>query len=179
MKSLRKWLVPVLIVTVLVGGGFLLYQRTRAQATSQRPTYATAVARTGDLEISVTGTGNLASSDRRVVKSAVDGKVSQLLVKEGDSVKNGQVIAVLTNPDLVQQYQQAKLDLESQRLKFEAARSPSQAQVSQVEREVDDPRLFTVAKIVWAMGRSLDDFAKACLEAEGDDEVALLLPAAA
>lgn len=133
MKSLRRWLVPLCIVIVLVGGGVWAYRRTRAASTTQRPTYATSVAKIGDLEVSVAGTGNLASTDRRVVKSAVDGKVSQLLVKEGATVTAGQVIAVLTNPDLVQQYQQANLDLESQRLKFEAARSPTQAQVSQVE----------------------------------------------
>ena len=133
MKSIKRWIVVICVVVAVAAAGTWAVKRARSASTTQRTTYATAVAKIGDLEVSVSGTGNLASTDRRVVKSAVDGKVSQLLVKEGASVKAGQVIAALSNPDLIQQYQQAKLDLESQRLKFEASRSPSQAQVSQVE----------------------------------------------
>jgi len=133
VKSRKRWIVVICVVVAVAGAGTWAVRRARSASTTQKTSYATAVVKLGDLEVSVSGTGNLASTDRRVVKSAVDGKVSQLLVKEGASVKAGQVIAVLSNPDLIQQYQQAKLDLESQRLKFEASRSPSQAQVSQVE----------------------------------------------
>jgi HlyD family secretion protein len=130
---MKRWIVVICVVVAVAAAGTWAVRRVRSASTPQRATYATAVAKVGDLEVSVSGTGNLASTDRRVVKSAVEGKVSQLPVKEGASVKAGQVIAVLSNPDLVQQYQQAKLDLESQRLKFEASRSPTSAQVAQVE----------------------------------------------
>jgi HlyD family secretion protein len=145
VKSLKRWIIIACVVAAAGAGAYWGVQRS-ASASAPQPRYATAVAEIGDLEVAINGTGNLASADRRVVKSAVGGKVSQVLVKEGESVKSGQVIAVLSNPDLVQQYRQAVLDLESQRLKYEASQSPSEAETSQAEAAYRQAEIAVTAR---------------------------------
>jgi len=122
----RKWLVIGLIV-VLGVGGFVYWRRQRREAAAKQAAsgYSTAVAKRSSLDVSVTGTASIVANDKRTVKSTVSGTVSKILVDDGGPIKEGQVMMSIKNDDLVHQYEQTRVDLESARLRLEQLRSPS------------------------------------------------------
>lgn len=136
----KVWLVAgVLILSITFY--FAWSRRRESLAAAQNGSnVSTITVRRGTLEISVTGTSNVVPAERRVVKSEVSGTVAKLLVAEGQKVKAGQVIATISNPDIVNQYELAKADLDSQKLRLESYRSPSQSEIATVESQVSQAR---------------------------------------
>ncbi|MDX1918177.1 MAG: efflux RND transporter periplasmic adaptor subunit [Candidatus Caenarcaniphilales bacterium] len=63
------------------------------------------------LKDSFQASGELKPIQEALVSSEVNGKVLQLLVDEGDAVRQGQLLAVLDNQDLKDQYRQSEQDL--------------------------------------------------------------------
>ena len=112
----RIW-IPALLVIVLAGGGFVFKQRLSANAANAANPAAVSGAKSSasnavsalptiefnnnDLMVLATGqiarriplTGTLRPANQSLVKSKVAGEIVELVVKEGMSVKAGQVIA--------------------------------------------------------------------------------------
>lgn len=93
----RLWIVIGLLTVLLCGGGLYalrLYQQAlTGQATGKAKN--TAQVTRGDLVVTVVETGNVDAVTAVEVKSRVAGRVAQLLVEEGDLVREGQLIAVI------------------------------------------------------------------------------------
>ncbi len=66
----------------------------------------------GQLNISVRGVGVLVPKDIRWVATNVDGRVERILIKAGAKVKKGDLLLELSNPQLVQQLEETKWQLE-------------------------------------------------------------------
>ena len=66
----------------------------------------------GHLNISVRGVGVLVPKDIRWVATNVDGRVERILIKAGAKVKKGDLLLELSNPQLVQQLEETKWQLE-------------------------------------------------------------------
>lgn len=129
-KHERTWLVPLLVGTGLgLGlaglGVFLLPRRPQATppaviqpkqaivpslSVTVAPVTSTAIART----LNATGTVN-ARDLIPVLPQATGLQIQQILVDEGDSVKQGQTVAVLDSSVLRTQIDQAKAEVESKR----------------------------------------------------------------
>ncbi|WDE09186.1 HlyD family efflux transporter periplasmic adaptor subunit [Thalassomonas viridans] len=66
----------------------------------------------GDLDILVRASGELTSKNIRWISANSPGRVESLHIQAGDEVKQGDILAVLNNPLLQQQLEEAQLQLE-------------------------------------------------------------------
>ncbi|MGE5485944.1 MAG: efflux RND transporter periplasmic adaptor subunit [Ignavibacteriales bacterium] len=128
----RRRTIVVAVVTVcaiLVTGVLWFNSRNNSKTRAQSSTYATAVARRAPLVVTVGGTGSVTLADRREIRAEVRGIVKEILVDEGQSVKNGDVIMRLQNDELIAQARQARIsyDLALNKLADMVGTSPDKA----------------------------------------------------
>jgi HlyD family secretion protein len=98
-KRVRRWLwIGALAVAVIGAGAFALRPKGPAE---EKDKVKTAKAEVADVQIRVTEVGSVEPDVKVDVKSALSGKVVELLVREGDRVKRGQVLARV-EPDVNQ-----------------------------------------------------------------------------
>jgi HlyD family secretion protein len=125
----RPWLLPLLLGTALgiaiaLGGMRLLANRSAGQqnpvatkpAANLAPSMTVTVAPVEITRIArtLTTTGTVTARDLIPVLPQTNGlQIKQVLVKEGDSVKLGQVLAILDDSVLQDQIRQARADVES------------------------------------------------------------------
>jgi HlyD family secretion protein len=111
MKVLKRfWWVLVILVIAL--GGFLYYRNNQAQQQSAGFAFARTVKLTrGSISTNVSASGLVRSNQDNSINWAVDGKVGQVLVKVGDSVKTGQLLASLDPTSLPQSVLNARQNL--------------------------------------------------------------------
>jgi HlyD family secretion protein len=101
MKKIKRfWWVPILLI--LAAGGFLVYSNAQYQ---QRQAAAVATTKTvqlttGSVTTTVNGTGSVYANQSSTLTWNTTGQVDQVLVKKGDSVKEGQVLASLNSSSL-------------------------------------------------------------------------------
>jgi HlyD family secretion protein len=98
-KRVRRWLwIGALGILVAGGGAFALRPRGPAE---EKDKIKTAKAEVSDVQVRVTEVGSVEPDVKVDVKSVLSGKVTELLVREGDRVKRGQVLARV-EPDVNQ-----------------------------------------------------------------------------
>ena len=122
-------LVALIIIGVIV---FFVYRHYAGQTTAQT-TYTTAAAQTMTLTASVSGSGNVSLSSASAVTPQVSGTVSGLSIAVGDTVKKGQTLFTLVNPQLVEDVQNAQNAYD----KAELGVSQAQLGVKQAELSYD------------------------------------------
>jgi RND family efflux transporter MFP subunit len=94
-----KVMLAVVCVVVIALVAFFVYRGVSGNATAA-PTYTTETVQKMTLTSSVSGTGNIEYPDTAAVSPAVTGEVKDLSVNLGDTVKKGQVLFTLVNPQL-------------------------------------------------------------------------------
>jgi multidrug efflux pump subunit AcrA (membrane-fusion protein) len=94
--DMRKWTIYIVIASLFLGGaGWLIMKRQSAQsAASDQPT-ETAIVQRGDLAVNIDAIGSLASPTEFALAFSTAGKVSGILVAEGQTVKKGDLLARL------------------------------------------------------------------------------------
>jgi multidrug efflux pump subunit AcrA (membrane-fusion protein) len=105
-KRGRLWGAIAIVAAVLVVSGFLVYSALGKNKSATQ--YVTQQVTTGTLTVAVTGSGTTVSNSSTAVDPGVSGTVTQLEVRLGSHVKEGQVLFVIDNPDLDASVQQAK-----------------------------------------------------------------------
>lgn len=95
----------------------------------------------GELNINVRGIGVLAPKDVRWLATNVDGKVERLHVKAGAIVKQGEVIMELSNPQLLQQLEESRWQLDEMEAETKAQQVTLESQVLDQEAEVINQKL--------------------------------------
>lgn len=118
MHSRGRWIAAVVIVIVLGGGG-TAYGLTRGSGHS----YRTAVARTGTVTQTIAATGTVSPVSASDARFQVAGAVSKVLVKTGQHVHAGDVIARLNRSALRDQLQSAQSSLAAARSRLSADES--------------------------------------------------------
>jgi HlyD family secretion protein len=127
LGHLRRWLLSGLMgVAVVAVAVFLWTRRERAQAV----TYVTEPVTRGDLQVTVTATGNLAPTNEVQVGSELSGIVKSVEVDYDQRVKVGQVLARLDTSKLEAQINQT-----------EAALTAAHAKVVQTQATEEEARL--------------------------------------
>lgn len=111
-KLLRsRWLTGLLLVAGLVGGGFGIY---RAIAPSKNAELITTTAQQKSLPITLSANGTIKPQRTINLSPKSSGYLKQLLVKEGDQVKQGQIVAYMDDSNLQGQLTQAQAQLAEQ-----------------------------------------------------------------
>jgi HlyD family secretion protein len=93
-------IIMVILIVLLVGGGAAWYFKSKtAQATAQAGavTTTTATVERGDISLTASGSGTLVTNEAVNMSFSTSGKVAELNVKLGDTVKKGDVLAKLEN----------------------------------------------------------------------------------
>jgi HlyD family secretion protein len=99
-KRARKWL-WIGGLALVVAGGAAASKRPSGKPAEDKDKIRTAKAEIGDVQVRVTEVGSVEPQVKVDVKSVLSGKVVELLVREGDPVKKGQVLARV-EPDVNQ-----------------------------------------------------------------------------
>lgn len=167
--SKRATLVIAVAVVVVAAGTAVVWPRGDKRA-APTPTVRTAQATKGEVRIVLNETGEVEPVRTIVVKPPISGTVRRLLVDDGDSVKEGQLLAVV-DPDLSQARAVAEL---------RAASGRAQVQLDQMEREVRkgqsllDENLLSTSE----MDDRQSEFRRAQLEVQNSQEQLRALEAA-
>ncbi len=94
---MKKILIAV-VTLVLIGGGWYFYKKKTAQADVR---YASTEVVSKDISEFVDTTGGVAPMNRVEVQPSAGGRIEQILVDEGDKIKMGQVLALMSSSDRV------------------------------------------------------------------------------
>jgi len=119
---MKLFLSSMLVLTLGGGGYFFWKNRPAAEATSQkveRPT--TAIVETRDIHFAVTAAGDIGPADQVSVRPEINGKLSQLPVDLGDTVKKGELLCVLDDQELVAEREQRLAEIDGAKLQLEKA----------------------------------------------------------
>ncbi len=133
MRKLVIWGLVIILVGGAVGGVLWLRQRSAAQ-TSQQILRTGSVTR-GDLQISVSASGNIAVKQQTNIAGDVTGTVARVLVAPNDRVQQGQTLAELDTTDLTRAVRQAQISVEQAQLALDtelAPADPTDVEVAQV-----------------------------------------------
>src|SRR5438874_6483777 len=122
-KRSRKFATISIIVVVVAVVGVFVAMKAKA-SNKQEPKLPVKVgkAEVGDVQVKVTEVGNVQPEVKVDVKSAVSGKVIEILHRDGDVVKRGDTLARV-EPDLAQAQSLAetKNQLSSTQIRYEQA----------------------------------------------------------
>jgi len=109
MGWIRRAVALLAILGMVAAGAFVVRQRWVQANASAQPLYATAHVIRGSIQADVSGSATLKPAQSVTLSSPAPGKVDQVSVHQGDSVKAGQVIAVVQDPQLAQSITQRSL----------------------------------------------------------------------
>lgn len=117
-----------IVAIVLVYGGYS-YIKSKSSASTETQ-YVLATVTKGSLVSSVTGTGQVSSSNQVNLNSKASGNILYLPVKVGDQVQTGALIAQIDS-------QSAELNLESSKIAYQKLTKPATgAQISQAKNSI-------------------------------------------
>jgi HlyD family secretion protein len=118
-KMNRKWLkriIAMALVVLFLVGGYFVYRRFHTPRANDNANYMVARAQIGDIELNVSASGTVVAAVSQEVVPLVSGAVEKLEVKEGDRVKEGDVIAVIDDESLQQEIEKIESNLKQQNL---------------------------------------------------------------
>ncbi|MEP3422194.1 MAG: efflux RND transporter periplasmic adaptor subunit [Erythrobacter sp.] len=127
-RTMKFWL-PAVIV-----GALLLLLVSTCSGGPEQTSYVTEETTEGELDLTVTATGNLRPTNQVTVGSEVNGPVEQVLVDVNDQVTRGQVIAVINTEIIDQQIAQARANLNAARASLLQARATLEVDTAQLDR---------------------------------------------
>ncbi|WP_139492134.1 efflux RND transporter periplasmic adaptor subunit [Brevibacillus dissolubilis] len=115
----KKWWILGAIGVLLAGGGYYGYQQyfsvqdaANVGEVPPPPSFPSAVVDRGEVKKSIYATGVVEAKAREEVKAEGSGKIQQLLVKEGQQVKKGDVLFTIDGTDATLEYQKHEISLE-------------------------------------------------------------------
>jgi HlyD family secretion protein len=108
----KQWLLGLLVLIPITGAGYLAYHQfvVVPQQQAARKVQTAAVMR-GNLPLTISANGTVQPEQLINVSPKTSGLLKQLLVKEGDAVRQGQVLAYMDNSNLQGQFSQAQGNL--------------------------------------------------------------------
>ncbi|NQZ88777.1 MAG: HlyD family efflux transporter periplasmic adaptor subunit [Colwellia sp.] len=108
---------------------------------ADKNTLLTAQVERGELYISVRGTGVLVPKDIRWIATNVSGRVERILIKAGAQVKTGDLLLVLSNPQLEQSLEETRWELEALEAQTKAQEVNLESQLLDQEAAVINEKL--------------------------------------
>lgn len=137
---MRKRLIAIILVVLAVVGGYWLYTRQmEKRKTQSTASLKTAPVTRGSVEAVVSATGNVIAEWSQPLTFGASGRVVEVLIKEGEVVEAGQLLARLDPGDLELALQQAEAALrvsEAQLAKVQAGPSAEDLAAADVALEI-------------------------------------------
>lgn len=133
-----------LAIVIVAAGGYWWYATRPSSDPSEDMFRRTAVAKRGDMVVSISATGRIDPIEKVEVKSKASGEIIELPIEEGDVVSRGDLIARLDRRTAQNDYDQAAADY-----------SVAEVTVRQRQRELD--RLETLFASKLASESELDN----------------------
>lgn len=102
-RGVKKLVKTVVILAVLVVAGLFglrAYITSQTKANADTTSYSRATVRSGAMSETVYGTGTTSAKNQPNVLAQADGTLTDLRVAVGDSVQEGDILAVITNEDI-------------------------------------------------------------------------------
>lgn len=127
-KLIKRMALISTLALVLIGGGVTLASIDFSSRRIDRDTLSIETVQHGTLEIKVSANGQLLPENIEQIGSQVTGRVAKVRVKPGDAVKEGQLLAELTNPEIIASADEAYSAWE---------RAVSELQASEVELQTN------------------------------------------
>jgi len=147
----------LVIVFVIIGASLAIYFFNRKSTGVE---YRMARISSGNITIKILSTGTVQPENRLQIKSPVSGRVDQVLVREGDKVKKGQIIAWLSSTERAALIDAARTQGASEIKKWEDEfykPTPLVAPISGmiIQRNVEPGQTFTTSDAVLVMSDRL------------------------
>ena len=137
-----KWYVAVfLLVVALLFAVRYLWYLGQADFAIDGDTMVFGEVKRGKFTVSVRGTGVLVPDNIQWLSSSVEAKVVRLAVKAGSSVKTGDLIVQLSNPQLVQQLAEAQWELEAEDEESKASKVAQELSLLEQKADVLNAKL--------------------------------------
>lgn len=102
-RRIKRWIKRIFILAVvLVAALFLLrgYIRKQAESAQTQETYTQTQVMRGAMDETVYGTGTTSARNQPNILAEADGTLTDLRVSVGDEVKEGDILAVITNDEI-------------------------------------------------------------------------------
>ena len=155
MLRKKAFWIGLIIVLVLAGGGYYYYQSVYLPGEEPEVILTTATTSTGDLVISVSGTGVLYSTTERELgfqtESGEDvaGYLEEVLVEVGDKVEKGDVLARLEDEELEFAVLKAYIDLRTAQFDLaDVTDAATEAELADARADLESAQLaLTVAQL--------------------------------
>lgn len=169
-KRIWIWIVLALVVLLVIG---LLWIRNAVQNASAM-IYKTYTVASGSVETTVTGSGRLDSADSETLQLPGGVVVSSVPVKAGDSVKQGDVIAVLDRESLTYRAAQVSSDLSSldrqiaSRSRVSSVKSPARGRIKYLPVSDNDAVLSAISRYGALAILSTDELMQVTIESSAE-----------
>ncbi len=128
MRRILRIIITVIVLAVLVSGGILYTRFQAAQAEAEQSVVKvedeTVVAKS-DLTVTVNATGSITPLQQLPLAFDLSAHVKEILVKEGQLVKKGDILARLDAADLDNAVANAQLALAAQQVSYDALTRPA------------------------------------------------------
>lgn len=122
-----QFLIWALAFTVVASAIYYLWYLAQASFSIDSNKIVTDSVKRGEFSVSVRGSGVLVPRDIQWLSSNVEARVEKVIVKAGKSVKKGELIVKLSNPQLEQLLEETKWELEAKIAESEAAKVEQEA----------------------------------------------------
>jgi HlyD family secretion protein len=141
---MKRALIIILLIAVLAGGSYFLYDRNQQAQAAAQNIYQTALLKKGDLTATVGATGTVRTNQTTTVNWQTSGRIGKIMVKEGDTVTLNQVLAELDPASLPQNLILARADLVTAQRNLDnlknsdTARTQAQQTLVQAQKNLTD-----------------------------------------
>jgi len=97
LRMKKRKIIFGLVVLAVAGGGYWYWRYANKNTTTQ--TYEPTTVQRGNIVVNIQATASVTPENRVLIKPPVGGRMEEVLVVEGDNVKEGQVIAWMSSTD--------------------------------------------------------------------------------
>jgi HlyD family secretion protein len=151
---MKKWFLLIVVVTCVGTGAWLMRDRFSVQKETDRETRpTTAVVESRDINFSINAAGEIGPADQVSVRPEVNGRIRELPVDIGDSVRRGELLFQLDDRDLQIEKESQQKEIERAKLEVDQAernflRSKTLYDESLISKEVfeDTKTMYELAK---------------------------------
>ena len=115
--------IAIALIVIAIAGGYYYYKSSNKNKDSV--SYAFGTVEKGSILTSVSGSGQISASNQIDIKSKVSGDIINVLVKNGQEVKEGDILAQLDSSDAQRSVRDARISLDNAKLSLDKINEPA------------------------------------------------------